>query len=192
MKKIAIATRNEHKLREYQSMLEHLKFEVFSLVDFPIKDIEETGETFFENARIKAKALRKHTNIMVLADDSGLEVDALGGRPGIHSKRFSDEGTDDANNQKLLDLMSNQFDRTARFVTAVCVIDESGNTKRFEGELHGYIHTACEGEHGFGYDPLFIPVGYNKTLAELGDDVKNRISHRARCLHKVLDYLDSL
>ena len=191
MRKIVIATHNEHKLREYQVMFEHLKFEVFSLNDFPCDAIPETEETFFDNAKLKAKAVKNETDYMVLADDSGLIVEALDGLPGVHSKRFSETETDAANNEKLLDLMRNEYDRSARFVTAVCVIDEDGTTHRFEGELHGYIHTACVGEEGFGYDPLFIPVGYTKTLAELGMDVKNKISHRARCLQKVIDYLDT-
>ncbi len=191
MKQIIIATANANKLLEYQSLLEHLKVDIYSLRDFDVGYIEETGETFFENAKIKALAVQKVAKGIIIADDSGLEVAALDGKPGIHSRRFSEAGTDLSNNKKLLEVMENQADRSARFVTAVCLIDEAGNINRFEGELHGYIHTACEGEHGFGYDPLFIPVGYTKTLGELDSAEKNKISHRARCLRKVLTYLES-
>ena len=192
MKQIVIATANAHKLQEYQSLLEHLKVEIFSLRDFDIGYIEETGETFFDNAKIKALAVRKVTNSLIIADDSGLEVFALDNKPGIHSRRFSKAATDASNNKLLLEKMASKADRSARFVTAVCLIDEAGNINRFEGELHGYIHTACEGKHGFGYDPLFIPVGYTKTLAEMDQTEKNKISHRGRCLRKVLAFLEDL
>ncbi len=191
MKKIIIATRNPDKLQEYQSMFEHLKFELFSLADFDMPDVEETADNFFDNAVLKAKAVRRVARECVLADDSGLEVNALNGLPGVKSKRFSEAGTDRANNEKLLKLMENEVERQARFVTTICLIEKNGDIKRFEGELHGYIHTACEGENGFGYDPLFIPVGYTKTLAELDSEIKNKMSHRARCFQQVVDHFES-
>ncbi|MFH5882109.1 RdgB/HAM1 family non-canonical purine NTP pyrophosphatase [Liberiplasma polymorphum] len=189
MKKIIIATKNKGKLLEYEKILQPLGFEVFSLFDFDLEEIQETGDTFLKNALLKAHAVRKHTTEMVLADDSGLEVAALNNAPGVHSKRYSNEGTDLANNLKMLETMKHEYNRQAKFVTMIVLIDKSGHIESFKGELHGYIHTALEGDEGFGYDPLFIPVGYTKTLAELGFDAKNKISHRARALQKVVDYL---
>ncbi|TVP95208.1 MAG: RdgB/HAM1 family non-canonical purine NTP pyrophosphatase [Acholeplasmatales bacterium] len=190
-KKMVIATRNKGKLTEYEHMLQPLGFEIFSLFDFSVPDIPETGETFFENARIKALAMRQHTRELILADDSGLVVDALGGAPGVHSKRYSEAGTDDANNEKLLQELAVHHDRRARFIAVIVLVLPSGEIRAFNGELPGYIHTECVGELGFGYDPLFLPVGRTETLAELGPAVKNRLSHRARALRQLLDYLQA-
>ena len=190
MKRIVVATHNEHKLKELAPPLEQLGYDVHSLKDFQTPPVvEETGDSFKENALKKARAVRLKTSAMVLADDSGLEVDALHGRPGVHSKRFSKAGTDEANNRRLLALMEDKRDRTATFRTVMVLIDEAGTAHVFEGELPGYIHTAEEGCEGFGYDPVFIPAGQSSTLAALGMEVKNRISHRRRCLAKVLAYL---
>ncbi len=190
MDQLVIATHNAHKLDEYRLLLEPLKIEVYSLADFHIDEIKETGETFAHNARLKARAVKKHTDMLVLADDSGLEVEALHGLPGVHSKRYSAAATDQANNAKLLQAMSQATNRAARFVAVVCLIDEAGEEHLFEGELHGYIHTAEAGNGGFGYDPVFIPVGHTATLAELGMATKNKLSHRARVLRKVLHFLE--
>lgn len=190
MKKIAVATANLGKLQEYEKMLEPLGFEVFSLRDFQIDEIEETGDTFLKNALIKAHALKRHTREMVIADDSGLEVAHLNNQPGVFSKRFSKEATDQANNALMLEKMQDAYHRDAKFVCVIVLIDKEGHMESFRGELHGYIHTALEGEEGFGYDPLFIPVGYTKTLAELGLSEKNKISHRFKALNKVIDYLN--
>ncbi len=192
MPKIMIATENKGKLKEYENLLKPLNYEVFSLFDFPGLNIVESGTTFAENALLKAKTLRKRTNELVLADDSGLEVTALNNRPGVYSKRFSKQGTDAANNQKLLEVMQSEADRSARFVTVIVLLDKNQNAHYFKGILEGYIHTKIEGEHGFGYDPLFIPAGYHQTLAELDLSVKNSISHRAKALRKVLEYLQRL
>ncbi len=191
MKKIALATHNQGKIEEIKPRLTLLGYDVFTLDDFDVKPIEETGRTFKENALIKAKALRSVTNFMVLADDSGLEVDALNNRPGVYSSRYSALGTDQANNEKLLKDMSDVLDRSATFKTVMVVIDEANKNHVFEAALHGYIHTALEGLDGFGYDPLFIPVGHNETLASLGLSVKQQISHRKKCLDKVLRFLET-
>ncbi len=190
MKHIVLATQNANKIDEIAPHLEYLHYTVDTLADFAGDVvIKEKGSTLEENALLKARALRTHTSAMVLADDSGLEVDALGGKPGVMSKRFSNEGTDDANNRLLLEKMANERNRRATFKTVMALIEEDGSEHIFEGTLPGYIHTALEGEEGFGYDPLFIPVGYSKTLAALGMDVKNTISHRRKCLERVLQFL---
>ncbi len=188
MKNIVVATKNKHKLREYEDILVPHGFDVFSLFDFPLDEPEETGRDFLENALIKARALRRATKEPVIADDSGLEVFALDARPGVMSKRYAKEGSDRANNEKLLAEMQHHHDRRARFVTVIALLEKDGTHRFFSGELHGYIHTETAGETGFGYDPLFIPVGHTRTLAELGSRMKNKISHRARALQKLLDH----
>ncbi len=190
MKKIVLATQNEHKIQEIAPPLEALGFEVLSLAEFEEYEApNETGKTFWENARLKARALRKHTSSAILADDSGLEVEALQQAPGVHSKRFSDEGGDTANNRLLLKKMENKTNRRAVFRTVMVLMMEDGREVSFDGTLAGYIHTAIEGDEGFGYDAIFIPVGHSETLATLGFAHKQRISHRKRCLDKVLAYL---
>jgi len=191
-KKLFIATKNMGKMAEYERLLEPLGFELFSLADLDIGEIEETEDTFEGNARIKARAVRALTKEMILADDSGLMVDALDGKPGIHSKRFSKEATDEANNQRLLKTMENESERSAKFVAVICLYLKNGEMRMFRGECHGYIHTACEGTNGFGYDPLFIPLNYTNTLAELGPEVKNKISHRKKAIDKLLSYIEHL
>ena len=184
-----IASKNKGKLKEYEAMLKPLKFELFSLFDFPELNIIESGATFEENALLKAKSLRRKTKEMIIADDSGLEVEALNNKPGVFSKRFSKEGTDEANNAKLLKLMENEISRKARFVSVIVLLKSDGEVHYFKGVLEGYIHTVSIGEQGFGYDPIFLPSGYTQTLAELDLSVKNKISHRAKAFKKVLDYL---
>lgn len=190
-KKMVIATRNKGKLAEYEYMLQPLGYELFSMFDFPVPEVIETGKTFLENARLKAEAMRQHTREMILAEDSGLIVDALGGAPGVYSSRYSKAGTDIGNNEKLLAELASHHDRRARFVAVIVLIQASGEMRVFQGELPGYIHTECSGELGFGYDPLFIPIGHTETLAELGPNTKNRLSHRARALRQLLDYLQA-
>ena len=192
MKKIVIATSNKGKLKEYESLLKPLNFEVFSLLDFNDIQIIESGSTFEENALIKAQTMSKHTREIILSDDSGLEVSALNNMPGVYSKRFSKEGSDAANNLKLLEAMQKEVDRSARFVTVIVLLDKDNQKHYFKGTLEGYIHTTQEGSNGFGYDPLFIPAGYHQTLAELDLSVKNKISHRAKALRKVIEYLEGI
>ncbi|MFW5913657.1 MAG: RdgB/HAM1 family non-canonical purine NTP pyrophosphatase [Bacillota bacterium] len=189
MKRIVVATRNEGKLNEIRPALTQLGYEVFSLLDFDVPDIEETGRSLRENALIKARTIRKVTDYSVLADDSGLEVEALNGAPGVHSKRFSDSALDHDNNELLLKKMANKENRAAEFKTIMVLITQDDKEYAFEGTLHGYIHTVMEGEEGFGYDSVFIPVGHSKTLATLGMKVKNDISHRRRALRQVVEFL---
>jgi len=189
VKKIVIASHNQGKIDEIKPHLLMLGYEVYGLDDFGIDPVEETGRTLKENAILKARHTARLSNFMILADDSGLEVDALGGKPGVFSSRYSLEGTDEANNLYLLDKMSDKLNRTARFRTVMVLKDEQGYEYVFEGVLHGYIHTALEGDKGFGYDPLFIPVGHHETLGVLGPRIKDEISHRKKCLDKVIHHL---
>ncbi|MFW5894763.1 MAG: RdgB/HAM1 family non-canonical purine NTP pyrophosphatase [Bacillota bacterium] len=189
MKRIVVATRNEGKLNEIRPALTHLGYEVYSLLDFDVPDIAETGKTLRENALIKARTIRKVTDYSVLADDSGLEVEALNGAPGVHSKRFSNTALDHDNNELLLKKMANKENRAATFKTVMVLITQDDKEYAFEGTLHGYIHTVMEGNAGFGYDSVFIPVGHSKTLATLGMGVKNDISHRRRALRQVVDFI---
>lgn len=193
MKKIFVASKNKGKISEIKSYLSPLGFEIFSLLDTPgIPEIEETGTTFEENAKIKAKAVFDIIKIPVLADDSGLEVDLLEGRPGVFSARYSGIGAnDEKNNTKLLaELGETELNkRTARF-KCVIVMHDGLNNRVFEGECEGIIIFQPRGNRGFGYDPLFMPVGYTKTFAELGNDIKNEISHRGKALKSLVKFLE--
>lgn len=190
--KIVFATNNKHKLEEIKDILGK-DFEIVSLAEIGChEDIPETGLTLEENARQKSTYIVEHYNHDCFADDTGLEVDALNGEPGVHSARYA-EGTDhdsEANMRKLLSKMSNVKDRTARFRTVISLII-NGVEHQFEGCVEGRIATEKHGKEGFGYDPIFIPEGYDKSFAELGEEVKNQISHRARAVKKLAEYLSS-
>ena len=190
--KIVFATNNKHKLEEIKDILGK-DFEIVSLAEIGChEDIPETGLTLEENARQKSTYIVEHYNHDCFADDTGLEVDSLNGEPGVHSARYA-EGTDhdsEANMRKLLSKMSNVKDRTARFRTVISLII-NGVEHQFEGRVEGRIATEKHGKEGFGYDPIFIPEGYNKSFAELGEEVKNQISHRARAVKKLAEYLSS-
>lgn len=190
--KIIFATNNKHKLEEIEDILGK-DFEIVSLAEIGChEDIPETGLTLEENARQKSTYIVEHYNHDCFADDTGLEVDALNGEPGVHSARYA-EGTDhdsEANMRKLLSKMSNVKDRTARFRTVISLII-NGVEHQFEGRVEGRIATEKHGTEGFGYDPIFIPEGYDKSFAELGEEVKNQISHRARAVKKLAEYLSS-
>ena len=191
MKRV-FATNNKHKLEEIKDILGK-DFEIVSLGEIGChEDIPETGLTLEENARQKSTYIVEHYNHDCFADDTGLEVDALNGEPGVHSARYA-EGTDhdsEANMRKLLSKMANVKDRTARFRTVISLII-NGVEHQFEGRVEGRIATEKHGTEGFGYDPIFIPEGYDKSFAELGEEVKNQISHRARAVKKLAEYLSS-
>jgi XTP/dITP diphosphohydrolase len=194
MMKIVFATNNKNKLREIREILGP-SFDVVSLSELGChEDIPETGATLEENAWQKADYINAHYGpVNVFADDTGLEVDALGGEPGVHSARYA-EGTDhdsEANMRKLLARLANNNNRKARFRTVIALI-MNGERHTFEGQVEGHIGTEKHGTEGFGYDPIFIPEGYNESFAQLGEDVKNHISHRARAVRKLADYLKSL
>ena len=194
--KIVFATNNAHKLEEVRNILGN-KFQVLSLNDIECHvDIPETGKTLEENAMIKAKYVFEHYHISVFADDTGLEVEALGGEPGVHSARYA-EGTDhdsEANMRKLLAKLGDSDQRQAQFRTVIALIRNQPDdiVTFFEGKVEGEIIREKRGDSGFGYDPIFMPKGYDKTFAELGMEVKNHISHRAKAVEKLVSYLKSL
>lgn len=195
--KIVFATNNVHKLQEIREILGPT-FDIVSLADIGCHvDIPETGATLEENAHQKAFYVFSHYHVSCFADDTGLEVEALGGEPGVHSARYA-EGTDhdsEANMTKLLRRLDAETNRNARFRTVISLIiatDDApqGYTEElFEGEVKGRIDTAKHGTEGFGYDPLFIPEGHNESFAQLGEDIKNQISHRAHAVAKLAAHL---
>lgn len=185
--KIVAATGNKHKIEEIESITKKFGMNVITKAEAGVGDleVEETGTTFEENSLIKAEAIMKATGMPAIADDSGLEADALNGAPGIYSARFSGEGaTDESNNAKLLKLMENIPDdeRSARFVSVVTLCFPDGTVVAARGECPGTLRRSPRGDGGFGYDPLFVPVGYDKTYAEISAEEKNIISHRAKAL----------
>lgn len=193
---LTIATRNAHKAQEIAAILPP-HFTVRTLADYPtLPDVEETGTTFAENAALKACGISATLPGLVLADDSGLCVDALAGAPGVYSARYAGEhGNDAANNAKLLaDLATLPADnaKTARFMCAMCLAEGGRVKAEFIGKVEGSITATPAGEHGFGYDPLFVPHGYTCTMAQLPAEEKNRISHRADALQQFLAFINRL
>jgi XTP/dITP diphosphohydrolase len=188
--KLVIASNNQKKLLEIRQCLP-ANFEVFSLNDLNIDvEIEETGQTFQENAAIKAKAIFEICKLPVLADDSGLEVEALNGAPGIYSARFAGEPkNDEANNTKLLKLLENHLNRKALFI-CVLALYNGIELQFFEGIVNGKIAVVESGSQGFGYDPLFIPDGFSNTFAELSKEIKNTISHRAKAIQLFSEFVN--
>lgn len=193
-KTIVIATRNKGKLREFRSILADGYDEILSLADFEeVPEIKETGLSFRENAFIKAKTTSDFLGMDAIGDDSGLVVDALGGSPGIYSARYAGEGSsDNENNEKLLSELKEKKNRNARFVCCIALVLADGTQEFFEGECRGQIIQEKKGRSGFGYDPVFYVPQYGKTMAELGPDIKNRISHRAVASEKLLSYFSGL
>lgn len=191
MKQLIFATHNAHKADEVKAIVGNL-FEVKNLSDINFFDeIPETGNTFKENAFQKVKYLHDKLNCNCFADDSGLSVDALNGEPGIFSARYAGEPSNSQRNtEKLLDALKNISNRKAQFTCVIAVILD-GQSHFFEGVIHGTITETPYGEGGFGYDPIFIPDGYDKTFAELPADIKNKISHRAIALEKFKQFLNS-
>lgn len=195
MKKLVFASNNAHKLEEIRAIL-GTQYEVKSLKDIGCEvDIPETGSTFRENALQKATYVKEHFGFDCFADDSGLQVEALGGEPGVYSARYAvkngvqvEGNKDEANMNVLLEKLANEENRKACFRTSIALIFEGG-THFFDGTVEGRIIREKRGNGGFGYDPIFIPDGYDKTFAELGNEVKNGISHRARAVAKLADFL---
>ncbi|WP_083427941.1 XTP/dITP diphosphatase [Bacillus sp. FMQ74] len=195
MKEAIIATHNPGKVKEFKEILEPKGYDVKSLAEIGFtEEIEETGHTFEENAILKAEAVAKAVNKMVIADDSGLSIDNLGGRPGVYSARYAGEQKDDqANIDKVLSELKGieKEQRTARFRCALAVSIPGEETKTVEGHVEGYIAEEPRGEYGFGYDPIFIVKDKDKTMAELTSDKKNKISHRADALKKLSKLLEA-
>ena len=189
-KRLVFATNNAHKLEEIRAILGN-SIEILSLADIHCHaDIPETADTLEGNARQKSRYVYEHYGLDCFADDTGLEVESLGGAPGVYSARYADgQGHDSqANMNKLLKEMEGKNDRKAQFRTIISLI-EKGEERQFEGIVKGQITREKRGESGFGYDPIFQPDGYETTFAELGSDIKNRISHRARAVAALCDYL---
>lgn len=193
MKKIIFATGNQDKMREIREILADLDAEIFSLKDLGIKaDIVEDGSTFEENAAIKAKAICEMTGEIVLADDSGLEVDYLNKEPGIYSARYMGEDTSyRIKNQNIIDRLAGVPDeqRTARFVCAIAAAFPDGTVKIVREAMEGIIGYEERGENGFGYDPIFFLPEYGKSSAEISREEKNSISHRGKALRAIKDEL---
>ena len=189
-KKLVFATNNAHKLEEIAFILGD-KIELLSLKDIHCQaDISETADTLEGNAIQKAEYIHQHYGMDCFADDTGLEVEALNGAPGIYSARYAGEGHDsEANMKKLLENMQDKENRKAQFRTAICLIMD-GETHLFEGIVKGEIIKEKKGGAGFGYDPIFVPEGYDLTFAELGNDIKNTISHRAKAVEKLCNFLN--
>ena len=195
MHRLLIATRNRHKTQELAAMLGS-GFQVEDLSahsDFP--EVDETGVTFLENAALKAVTASKHfgSDLLVMADDSGLEVDALGGAPGVRSARFAGPVANDLSNlELLLEKLAGVAERSARFRCVIAVAANGRLLESFDGACEGRIIDAPRGKHGFGYDPVFVPEGHSETFAEIGSAIKNQISHRANALQRALEWLKRL
>lgn len=191
--KIFLATGNKHKIDEIKAIFKDIKdIEIFSIKDgVEIPDVVEDGKTFEENSAKKALEIARFTNMITIADDSGLCVEALGGAPGVYSARYSPEGTDKANNAKLMEDMKDKENRKCKFVSVVTLGKPDGRVYSFRGEVEGELLTAPRGEYGFGYDPYFYVAEYGKSLAEM-PEIKNKISHRANALKKLEKELDKI
>ena len=186
---IVVATQNEHKVDEYRELLKDQDVELRSLQDYPnFPDVEENGKTFAENAGIKAVAASKYCDVPAFADDSGLEVEALDGRPGIYSARYAP--TSKERIEKLLGELKGCENRRARFVCAIAIAINGEVIETFEGEVKGVITDAPRGEGGFGYDPVFLPDGYDQTFGEMAANLKNSISHRANAFKKAMEFIE--
>ena len=194
MKEIIVASKNKGKIKEYEDFFNQFNIKCYSLYDLDeaYPDVEETGKTFQENAIIKAEAAAKYFNKPVIADDSGLGIDALDGKPGIETARFAGPDKDDeANMDKVLRLMKDvpESNRTARFVAALAIKIPEADLIVREGICEGKIAKEKRGTEGFGYDPIFIPEGFDITIAELPLEVKNKISHRSHAFEQLEVYL---
>ncbi|ABO51189.1 non-canonical purine NTP pyrophosphatase, rdgB/HAM1 family [Desulforamulus reducens MI-1] len=194
--KLVLATNNKGKVKELAELLKPCGYQVVSIGEFPgFTEVEEDGNTFADNAIKKALAAAEFTGELALADDSGLEVDALKGAPGVYSARFAGEPKDDtANNAKLLSLLEGvpQDHRTARFRCVIAIAEPNGRIHTAEGSCEGVILRELKGEGGFGYDPLFYVPEYKQTFAELDMEKKNSISHRGKALKKAMEILNRL
>lgn len=194
-RELLIATSNQGKLREAREILADLDFDLLTLSDYSsIQTVAETGQTFTENASLKATGYARQSEALTLADDSGLEVEAFKGAPGVHSARYLGESTSyEVRNQSLLAELADHEDRSARFVCAIAIADSSGKVLNVSnGVCEGRLAESPRGEFGFGYDPIFIPDGFELTFAELAVEIKNRISHRARALAGAREFLSRL
>lgn len=190
--KLILASGNANKLREFGEILEGTEIELISQREAGCEfEVDETGETFEENAFLKADAVMKATGLPAVADDSGLEVDALGGEPGVRSARYTGRHDDTDQNRRLylLSKLEGEEHREARFVSSICCVFPNGDVLHARGTCEGVVTREMRGVNGFGYDAVFIPDGYAETMAELSPEEKNAISHRGRALRKFADEL---
>jgi XTP/dITP diphosphohydrolase len=194
--RMIVATRNAAKLREIASIYAHLNIELHSLADYVrIPEVREEGLTYADNAAAKARTAAEATGLVALADDSGIEVDALGGAPGVHSARYpAADATDAERSARILSLLEGipRDRRTARYRAAIAVARPDGTVRIFEGVCEGRVACSPRGTGGFGYDPVFVPEGAQETIAQAPPEFKNRISHRARALRAAEPYLREL
>ncbi|MDT2045280.1 XTP/dITP diphosphatase [Priestia flexa] len=195
VREVIIATKNAGKVKDFQTLFSSKGIEVKSLLDFPeIADVEETGTTFAENAILKAEAISHTLHTAVIADDSGLSIDALGGEPGVYSARYAGEQKDDnANIEKVLEKLNGVpfAERTARFHCTLALSVPGKDTITVDGTCEGYILEEKRGENGFGYDPIFYIEQWKRAMAELKKEEKNKISHRANALKKLEPLIDA-
>lgn len=195
MKQLIVATGNAHKVEEFERLLAGCGFALYSAqICGGMPHVVEDGDSFAANAAIKARTLRAlaPADAWIVSDDSGLEVDALGGAPGIYSARYAGEQATDAENvEKLLSALRSvdAAERSGRFRCVLCLIDPDGNEHSFGGSCEGHIAEASRGSSGFGYDPVFIPAGYSASFAEVGERVKGELSHRARAVQALRQFL---
>ena len=188
MKELVFATNNQNKADEVSALLEG-QYKILTLKDIGCEvDIPETGLTFAENAALKSNFIYEHYNLDCFGDDSGLEVDALDNEPGIYSARYSGIRDDQKNLELVLQKLSGKTDRKARFITVIA-LSQGGEDYLFEGKIEGTIRNEPKGDHGFGYDPIFQPDGYGVTFAEMTKAEKNKISHRAIAMNKLIEFL---
>ena len=192
MKQIVFATNNKHQLEEIRNILDNT-LNILSLDDINChEDIPETGSTIEENALIKARYIKEKYGYDCFADDTGLEIKSLNNEPGVYSARYAgNDHNSEKNMQKVLENLKGKNDRSACFRTCIALIT-SNNEYLFEGKIEGEIITEKKGESGFGYDPIFVPDGYTQTFAELGNDIKNKISHRALAVKKLINFLQPI
>ncbi|WP_099203082.1 RdgB/HAM1 family non-canonical purine NTP pyrophosphatase [Miniphocaeibacter massiliensis] len=191
MKRLVLASHNKGKIKEIKDILKNLDIEVLGISDIiTIEDIKEDADTLEGNARIKAEYIHNKIGGYTLADDTGLFVEVLNGKPGVHTARFAGENcSEQENRDKLLEVLNNEKNRNAVFRTVLVLIDEKGKEYIVEGSCEGTISNMEIGEKGFGYDKLFIPKGYSTTFSEIGLEEKNLISHRAKALNKLKELL---
>lgn len=191
IKQLIFASHNPGKIAEIKELLAPYGIEVLSAADAGLPDVEETGKTFEENAYIKARAAAQAKHIPCIADDSGLCVDAIGGKPGVYTARYAPNRDFDIGMDKLLKELNdtNPQNRAAHFSCVIVIAYPDGAYKAFEGRVDGNIATQKTGEAGFGYDPIFIPTGYTRSFAEFSSEEKNKISHRGRALQKFIDFI---
>ncbi len=192
--KIAVASNNPGKIKEFKSILEPLGYELLSAKELGVdmSEVIETGDTFAENALLKAEYLFEKTSLLSIADDSGLVINALPDILGVKSARFMGEDTDySLKNDKILEMLKNKEDRSAYFISVIALCDEN-TSETFEGIINGHIAKTILGMNGFGYDPIFIPENYETSFGNMSQEDKNKISHRSRSLKKLMDYFNEI